>query len=30
MALGYADPNAPENAMTTERAPLADFATFLE
>jgi nitroreductase len=28
MALGYADEDAPINALRTERAPLADFATF--
>jgi nitroreductase len=28
MALGYADPDAPVNALKTERAPLDDFATF--
>ena len=28
MALGYADPDAPENAMITERAPAREFATF--
>jgi Nitroreductase family len=28
MALGHIDPEAPVNALTTERAPLADFATF--
>ncbi len=28
MALGHIDPAAPVNALATERAPLADFATF--
>jgi nitroreductase len=28
MALGYADPDHPVNALRTERAPLADFARF--
>jgi nitroreductase len=28
MALGYADPDAPENAMVSERAPAREFATF--
>ena len=28
MALGYADPDAPENAMITERTPAAPFARF--
>jgi nitroreductase len=28
MALGHADPDAPENQLVTERAPLAQFATF--
>ena len=28
MAIGYADPAAPVNALVTERAPLSDFATF--
>jgi nitroreductase len=28
MALGYADPDAPENAMRTERAPAASFMRF--
>jgi len=28
MALGYADPQAPENQLLTERAPLADWARF--
>ena len=28
MALGYADPDAPENAMITERTPAATFARF--
>ncbi|MDE3033717.1 MAG: nitroreductase, partial [Acidobacteriota bacterium] len=30
MALGYADPNAPENQLVTERAPVAEFARFYE
>lgn len=30
MALGYADPAAVENSLVTERAPVAEFATFLE
>ncbi|GAB4113216.1 MAG: nitroreductase [Rubrivivax sp.] len=30
MALGHADPAAPENALLTERAPVAEFARFLE
>ncbi|MCC9597342.1 MULTISPECIES: nitroreductase [unclassified Rubrivivax] len=30
MALGYADPEAPENALVTEREPVAGFARFLE
>ncbi len=30
MALGYADPNAPENALRTERAPLAEWVRFSE
>jgi len=25
MALGYGDPDAPENALVTERAPLSEF-----
>ena len=29
MALGYADRHAPENGLQTERAAVADFATFL-
>jgi nitroreductase len=29
MALGYADPAKPENSLLTERAPVAEFATFL-
>lgn len=29
MALGRADPHAPENGFATERAPVADFATFI-
>lgn len=28
MALGYADPDAIENSLVTERAPVAEFATF--
>ena len=28
MALGYADPSAPENSLRTERAPLADWVRF--
>ena len=30
MALGFADPAKIENSLVTERAPLSDFATFLE
>ncbi len=30
MALGYADPKAPENLFSTERAPLSDFVRFLD
>ncbi|BDU76385.1 nitroreductase [Mesoterricola sediminis] len=30
MSLGHADPAAPENRLRTERAPLADWVTFLE
>lgn len=30
MSLGHADPDAPENRLVTERAPVADFARFLE
>ncbi len=30
MALGFADPSRVENSLVTERAPLDDFATFLE
>ncbi len=30
MSLGHADPNAPENRLVTERAPVAGFARFLE
>jgi nitroreductase len=30
MALGYADEAAPENRLATERAPVAEFATFLD
>ena len=29
MSLGYADPDAPENQLRTERSPASDFATFL-
>jgi nitroreductase len=29
MALGHADPSAPENALVTERAPAEDFCRFL-
>lgn len=29
MSLGYADPDAPENRLETERAPLEDFSAFL-
>ena len=29
MSLGYADPDAPENRLITERAPATDFARFL-
>jgi len=29
ISLGYADPEAPENTLETERAPLSDFVTFL-
>jgi nitroreductase len=28
VALGHEDPNAPENALRTERVPVAEFATF--
>ena len=28
MALGHADPDAPENRLVTERAPASEFATF--
>jgi len=28
LALGHVDPDAPVNALTTERAPIADFASF--
>jgi hypothetical protein len=28
MALGHIDPDAPVNALATERAPLGDFAMF--
>jgi nitroreductase len=30
MSLGYADPDAPENKLVTEREPVAGFARFLE
>ena len=30
MALGFADPARIENSLVTERAPLSDFATFME
>jgi nitroreductase len=30
MALGYADPAAVENSLVTERAPVSEFAKFLE
>jgi nitroreductase len=30
MSLGHADPDAPENRLVTERAPVAAFARFLE
>ncbi len=30
MALGYADPEAVENSLVTQRAPVSEFATFLE
>jgi len=30
MALGHADPAAVENSLVTERAPVSEFATFLE
>ena len=30
MALGYADPDAVENSLVTERAPVSEFATFIE
>jgi hypothetical protein len=30
MSLGFADPAAPENALVTEREPVAGFARFLE
>lgn len=29
MALGYEDPNKPENSLRTERAPLEEFVTFV-
>jgi nitroreductase len=28
MALGHIDPDAPVNALVTERAPIGDFTTF--
>jgi nitroreductase len=28
MSLGYGDPDAPENGLVTERAPIGEFATF--
>jgi len=28
MALGHADPAAPENQLVTERAPVAEFTAF--
>jgi nitroreductase len=30
MSLGYADPDAPENAFTPEREPVETYATFLD
>ncbi|MDH4050249.1 MAG: nitroreductase [Rubrivivax sp.] len=30
MSLGHADPDAVENSLVTERAPVSEFATFLE
>jgi len=30
MSLGYADPSAIENGLVTQRAPVAEFARFLE
>ena len=30
MSMGYADPDAVENSLVTERAPVADFTRFLE
>lgn len=30
MALGYADPAAVENRLETERAPVSEFARFLD
>jgi hypothetical protein len=30
MALGYADPDAVENTLVTEREPVAAFARFLD
>lgn len=30
MSLGHADPNAVENSLVTERAPVAEFARFIE
>ncbi|NDY59072.1 nitroreductase, partial [Desulfovibrio sulfodismutans] len=29
-SLGFADPNAVENSLVTERAPVAEFARFLD
>lgn len=30
MSMGYADPDAVENTLVTERAPVAEFTRFLE
>jgi nitroreductase len=30
MALGYADPHAPENQLVTEREPVSGFTRFLD
>ncbi len=30
MSMGYADPDAGENTLVTERAPVAEFTRFLE
>jgi hypothetical protein len=30
MALGVADPQAPENTLVSERASIDEFATFIE